>query len=221
MYPPIALPYLGLLGLALVILFVLLEMEVIEVVYHKLGISHRAIVSLLLVTIMGSYVNIPVAALPAKQLVQNQMLTVNGIPYVVPHVAQVGRTVIAVNVGGALIPAPLSVYLMLKVGGTIRTLIATAIVAAFVYHVAQLVPGLGIAVPTLVPGILAALVASALDRRRSAAIAYVAGAMGCLLGADILNLGVISQMHAPVVSIGGAGTFDGVFVSGIVAVLLA
>jgi uncharacterized membrane protein len=68
---------------------------------------------------------------------------------------------------------------------------------------------------------LAALLAVALDLRRSAAIAYVAGTMGCLFGADIFNLGIVSQMHAPVASIGGAGTFDGVFLSGLIAVLLA
>jgi uncharacterized membrane protein len=221
MYPPIDPLYLGVLGLVLLFLFVLLELEVIEVVFHKLGISHRAIVSLLLLTILGSYINIPVASIPAEQLVHDQELVVNGIPYIIPHVVQVGRTVIAVNVGGALIPALLSIYLLVRAGGAIPALVATLIVSAVVYHFARPVAGVGIAVPTLIPGILAALLAVALDRRRSAAVAYVAGAMGCLLGADIFNLSVISQMHAPVASIGGAGTFDGVFVSGVIAVLLA
>ncbi|MFZ0889196.1 MAG: DUF1614 domain-containing protein [Candidatus Binataceae bacterium] len=221
MYPPIALRYLGVFGLAALFLFALVELEIIEVAYSKLGMSHRAIVSLLLLTILGSYINIPVASIPAEQLVHDQELVINGIAYIVPHVVQVGRTVIAVNVGGALIPGLLSIYLLLRVGGAIPALIATPIVSAFVYHFSQVVPGVGIAVPTLVPGILAALLATALDYRRSAAVAYVAGTMGCLLGADIFNLGIISQMHAPVASIGGAGTFDGVFVSGVIAVLLA
>ena len=221
MYPPIALRYLGVFGLAALFLFALLELEIIEVVYHKLGISHRAIVSLLLLTILGSYVNIPVASTRAERLVHDQEVVANGIPYIAPHVVQAGRTVIAVNVGGALIPALLSIYLLLRVGGAIRALIATVIVSAFVYHFAQPVPGVGIAVPALVPGILAASLGIALDYRRSAAIAYVAGTMGCLLGADIFNLGIVSQMHAPVASIGGAGTFDGVFMSGLIAVLLA
>jgi uncharacterized membrane protein len=221
MYPPIALRYLGVFGLAALFLFALLELEVIEVVYSKLGISPRAVVSLLLLTILGSYLNIPVSSTPAEQLIHDQEVVVNGIPYIVPHVVQVGRTVIAVNVGGALIPALLSIYLLVRVGKAVRALVATATVSAVVYHFSQPVPGVGITVPTLVPGILAALLATALDYRRSAAIAYVAGTMGCLLGADVLNLGVISQMRAPIASIGGAGTFDGVFVSGIVAVLLA
>ncbi len=221
MYPPIALRYLSVFGLAALFLLALLELQIIEAAYHKLGMSHRAIVSLLLVTILGSYINIPVSSTPAEQLVHDQEVVVNGIAYIVPQIVQVGRTVIAINVGGALIPALLSIYLLLRVGGAIQALVATTIVSVLVYHFSKPVPGVGITVPTLLPGVLAAVLAVALDFRRSAAIAYVAGTMGCLLGADIFNLGIVSQMHAPVASIGGAGTFDGVFLSGLIAVLLA
>jgi uncharacterized membrane protein len=221
MYPPVALRYLGVFGLAALFVLALLELQIIEAAYHKLGMSHRAIVSLLLMTILGSYINIPVSSTPAAQLVHDQEVVVNGIAYIVPQVVQVGRTMIAINVGGALIPALLSIYLLLRVGGAIQALVATIIVSVVVYHFSKPVPGVGITVPTLLPGVLAALLAVALDLRRSAAIAYVAGTMGCLLGADIFNLGIVSQMHAPVASIGGAGTFDGVFLSGLIAVLLA
>jgi len=52
-------------------------------------------------------------------------------------------------------------------------------------------------------------------------VAYVSGTMGTLIGADLLNLGKVAHMGAPMVSIGGAGTFDGVFLTGILAGLLA
>ena len=52
-------------------------------------------------------------------------------------------------------------------------------------------------------------------------MAYVAGSLGTLIGADLLNLGIVGDLQAPVLSIGGAGTFDGVFLTGILAVLLA
>jgi uncharacterized membrane protein len=198
MYPPIALRYLGVFGVAALFLLALFELQIIEAAYHKLGMSHRAIVSLLLVTILGSYINIPVSSTPAEQLVHDQEVVVNGIAYIVPEVVQVGRTVIAINVGGALIPALLSIYLLLRVGGAIEALVATTIVSVLVYHFSKPVPGVGITVPTLVPGVLAALLAVALDFRRFAAIAYVAGTMGCLLGADVFNLGIVSKMHAPV-----------------------
>ncbi len=80
---------------------------------------------------------------------------------------------------------------------------------------------MGIAVPTLIPPAVAALVAVILSRQSTAPLAYVAGSMGTLIGADILNLHILPTLEASVASIGGAGTFDGVFLSGILAVLLA
>ena len=52
-------------------------------------------------------------------------------------------------------------------------------------------------------------------------VAYVAGSMGTLIGADIMNLHRVVELGAPMLSIGGAGTFDGVFLTGIIAGLLA
>ncbi|MGH8630223.1 MAG: DUF1614 domain-containing protein [Burkholderiales bacterium] len=42
-----------------------------------------------------------------------------------------------------------------------------------------------------------------------------------LIGADLLRLKDIRRLGAPIASIGGAGSFDGIFVTGILAVLLA
>ncbi len=52
------------------------------------------------------------------------------------------------------------------------------------------------------------------------AIAYVSGTLGTLIGADLLNLGKLSQLRVGSASIGGAGTWDGVFLTGILAVFL-
>jgi len=87
--------------------------------------------------------------------------------------------------------------------------------------VATPVPGVGIAVPTLSPPVVAAVTALLLSRRSARALAYVAGTLGTLIGADLLNLSRLQGLGAPVASIGGAGTFDGVFLTGILAVLLA
>jgi uncharacterized membrane protein len=99
--------------------------------------------------------------------------------------------------------------------------IGVAVVALVTHLVAKPVPGVGIALPIFLPPILAALTAVLLDRERSAPIAYVAGSLGTLLGADILNLYRLQELGAPVASIGGAGISDGVFLTGIIAVLLA
>lgn len=221
MYSPLTPVFIALLAGALLLLFVMLEIGVIETAYHKLGISHRTVTALLLLEIVGSYINIPVASITSANLIHDRIVTVNGMEYVVPSVRAANETVLAINVGGALIPMALSLYLLCRLGGWIQAAAATLGVALVVHRFARLVPGVGIAIPTLIPGIIAAVLTIILDRRRRASVAYVAGTVGCLLGVDIFSLGSIAQLHAPVASIGGAGTFDGVFVSGIVAVLLA
>ena len=55
----------------------------------------------------------------------------------------------------------------------------------------------------------------------AAPLAYIAGGLGTLIGADLTNLDKVRGLGAPVASIGGAGTFDGIFLTGILAVLLA
>jgi uncharacterized membrane protein len=94
-------------------------------------------------------------------------------------------------------------------------------VTVVVHRVAHPVPGLGIAVPNFVPALTAVAVALVLSRDSAAPLAYIAGSLGTLIGGDLLNIGRLQGLGAPVASIGGAGTFDGVFVAGILAVLLA
>jgi uncharacterized membrane protein len=130
-------------------------------------------------------------------------------------------TQVVLNVGGALIPILVSLYLLIRTGMVVRMAIGTVIVAALVHSLAYLVPGVGIAVPMIAPPLVAAGVALILAFRRAPPVAYVAGSMGTLIGADLLNLGKIERLGAPFVSIGGAGTFDGVFLTGIIAGLLA
>ena len=141
--------------------------------------------------------------------------------YVIPEVINQPGTVIAVNVGGALIPGLLSVYLYVRNRIWISAFIATLVVAAVCHWLARPVPGLGIALPVFVPPLSAAAVALLLSRRYAAPLAYISGSLGTLIGADLLNLGKVQGLGAPIASIGGAGTFDGIFLTGILGVLLA
>jgi len=201
--PPISLPLLLLLFL-LALLILLVEVRVLTYAYRKVGVHPRYAFAVMLLSLFGSGVDIPLFAI------------VSGAPARTPN-----STVVALNVGGALIPILVSLYLLVRTGMYLRMLIGTSIVAAVVHSLAELVPGVGIAVPMLVPPIVAAGVALLLAFRRAPPVAYVAGSMGTLIGADLLNLGQITRLGAPVVSIGGAGTFDGVFLTGILAGLLA
>jgi uncharacterized membrane protein len=154
------------------------------------------------------------------RLVPPEQVTVYGRTYVVPPAVEPSRTVVAINVGGALVPLLLSIYLFLKLPLRGRMLAGTAIVAVIVHGLAEIVPGVGIAVPMFLPPLVAAGVGLILSFRRAPPVAYVAGSMGALIGADITNLHRLAELGAPVVSIGGAGTFDGVFLTGIIAGLI-
>jgi uncharacterized membrane protein len=142
------------------------------------------------------------------------------VQYVVPLAVDSPGTVLAVNVGGAVIPFLLSVYLMFKHRLFGKSLIAVSIVTLLVHLMARPVPGVGIAVPILIPPLVTALVALSLSSWNPAPLAYIAGSLGTLIGADLMNLGKVRDLGAPVASIGGAGKFDGIFLTGVVAVLL-
>ena len=85
--------------------------------------------------------------------------------YAVPVVSNWGGTVVAVNVGGAVIPTLMSAYLLIKRELWLRGLMATAIVALVIHWMADPVPGLGIAVPIFMPVLVTTVVAVILSAR--------------------------------------------------------
>jgi uncharacterized membrane protein len=210
-----------LLGGVVVALFVLLEIGILNSAYRRLGLGRRMAMLVLLASLLGSYVNIPVARLPETKVVLRGLVDALGVPYYAPQIVDWPGTIVAVNVGGAAIPTLLSLYLIVHDRILILAAIATAVMALIVHQLATPVAGVGISVPLIAPPLIAALTALLLSRRYAAALAYVGGSLGVLIGADLSNLDKLPSLGAPVASIGGAGTFDGVFLTGIVAVLLA
>jgi len=218
---PLALPFVLGLFLLIGLLLALIEVGVLKYAYTKIGVDRRYVFLLLLLSLVGSYVNIPVAHLPGEQVVTDHVMTYFGMRYIIPMVQEWPGTVIAVNLGGAVIPTLLSLYLLVKHRLYGSGLLGVVIVTAVVHWLATPVPGVGIAVPIFIPPLVATGTALALRRRSAPPLAYIAGSLGTLIGADLLNLGKIQGLGAPVASIGGAGTFDGIFLTGILAVLLA
>jgi uncharacterized membrane protein len=205
----------------LLVVVALVEVGLVRYTADRLGIERRQVFLLLLLCLLGSYVNIPVAQLPPEPVESDKIVVVYGVPYVVPAVEEWPGTIVAINVGGALIPTGLALYLVVKNRLYLQGLVGVVLVSPIVHWLARPVRGVGITIPTFVPPIAAAVVALLLSRRQSAPLAYISGTLGTLIGADLLNLGALSGLGAPVASIGGAGTFDGVFLTGILAVLLA
>ena len=220
-YFPLTLPFLLILFFLLLFLVIMVEVGILGYAYQTIGINRRYIFLLLLMCFWGSYINIPIYRLPPEIIRSAGQVTFFGIPYVIPTVTQWPGTVIAVNVGGAVIPTILSIYLIYKNQLFSTALIGVAVVSVVVHWLAYPVPGVGIAEPVLVPLVAATIVAMLLSMRYAPALAYISGTLGTLIGADLLNLGKIQGLGAPIASIGGAGTFDGIFTTGILAVLLA
>ena len=220
-YFPIALPFLLMLFFIFLVLIILIEVGILGYAYQRVGIKPRYVFALLLFSLLGSYINIPIYQLPAETLHPGGQVTFFGVQHVIPFVTDGPATIIAVNLGGAVIPALLSIYLLVKNRLFLRGLLGIVIVTVIVHHVAYPVHGIGIAEPIFMPPLAAAVVALLISRRLAPALAYISGSLGTLIGADLLNLKNLQGLGAPIVSIGGAGTFDGIFMAGILAVLLA
>ncbi len=220
-YLPLSGVSFSILASILAVVFLLVQFGLFRFAYMRLGMSSGAALLLLVGSLAGSYFNIPLTELPGHHELVAREVDYFGMQYVVPLVERWPGTMLAVNVGGALIPTLTSLYLLTVNGMWMRGLLATMAVAVVCYSLSAAVPGLGIAEPVFVPSLAAAIVALVLARGDAAPLAYVGGSLGTLLGADIFNLDKIAGLGAPVASIGGAGTFDGVFLIGVVAVALA
>jgi uncharacterized membrane protein len=166
-------------------------------------------------------VNVPVAEFAGRPLVTGREASLFGMRFVIPSVQEPARMILAVNVGGALVPSALSIYILFA--GPVSpagVLVGVGVVSGVVWLFSRPLQGVGIVVPLLIPPLAAAGVSLLLAGEAPAPYAYISGTLGTLIGADLLNLGKIRALGAPVASIGGAGTFDGIFVTGILAVLL-
>jgi uncharacterized membrane protein len=224
-------PFLALYSILFFVLlagiFVMLEIGVINYAFGALGLPPQLALFALMASLIGSYINVPLTQIDSGEPHMTEIVSSFGVRYRVPlHYAR-GATTLAVNVGGAVVPVLISIYVLAhQPAALVPSALGALIVALLVHRWARPVRGLGIAIPMFIPPIIAAVAAWLLATLFGGyahidAIAYVGGVLGTLLGADIANLGKLRDLGAPVASIGGAGTFDGVFLTGIVAVLLA
>ena len=213
--------------LVLLILLPLLFAQLMAASLTKLSLDPGTALLLMFGIILGSAVNIPVKRIARAHTVPAHPLAILGLGGMMPDMTRMRQqTIIAVNVGGCLIPAGLAVYEFLHLADLGPRFIVAGLAAGFVnivvcYLVARPVPGVGILIPGFVPALVAALLGLLLGGDQAAPVAFVAGTAGPLIGADLLHLREIEQSAVGVASIGGAGTFDGIVLSGIIAAYLA
>jgi uncharacterized membrane protein len=228
-YNPVGMLFMLLFAFLLFVVVGVLFLDLARTAFTKIGFSWGQALFVLLASLLGSSINLPLTNMKCSEpIVTERYIRVFGITYRVPVIEDANcDTLLAVNLGGGVIPTVISIALLLRFPASLYYAIAAiAFVALITNRVAKPIKGLGIVTPALLPPLSAALAAILMVYLFGAPheviflIAYVGGTLGTLIGADILNLGKIRNLGTPVASIGGAGTFDGVFLSGLIAVLL-
>lgn len=209
-----------LLLLVFVILAVLVQVGLVRVAFERLGLSQASAVLLMTSSLVGSLINLPLFRITSEPP-RPGTLPPLGRFWFFQHLEYHNKTLVALNVGGGLIPLTFSLYLLhhspLPTGDA---LLGVGVVAIIARLFSRPIPGLGIGMPLFIAPISAALAALLINSEQSAPLAYISGTLGVLIGADVMRFKDIRRLGVPLAAIGGAGTFDGIFISGIVAVLL-
>ncbi len=219
---------LALLLLAAAVAAPLLFANLSLVALEKLGLSPTMALLAVVGIILGGAVNIPISRVPRDDVLKVDPLVMFGAGRLVfrrrPRTA--AYSVLAVNLGGCVIPTLLAFYEIARLAAwdawTLpRVAIATAINIAVCHRIARPVPGVGIAMPAFVSPLVAASGALLLVPEAAPNAAFIAGVLAPLIGADLMHLGEIDRISVGYASIGGAGTFDGIVISGLLAAFLA
>lgn len=215
---PLALMFFFVLSVVLLIMTIFISSA-----FMSLGFSPFTTITIFFLALLGSTVNVPLYTTESTQPLQTNTPSFR-FNFLYPETRTVFQkvdTTIAVNLGGAVIPVLISAYLLYTHPDIwIQFLIGIALVSAISYRFSRIIPGIGISLPLFIPPVVAALVAIALPGPDTI-LAFVSGVSGVLIGADILNIHRTGELQSRTMSIGGAGTFDGIFLTGIVSVLIA
>ncbi len=219
-YLPVSLLLFLLFLLLLPFIWIAVALDVVEVAVAKLGFSPTVAFLLFIAVLIGSTINIPLYKVESitpvipdfRELWLRQFW---GIP--LQKVRQ--KTIIALNVGGGLIPLIMAIYELIR-SDAVAIFWVTVIVTIVTYFSAQIVPGIGIQMNALVAPLTAAISAILIAEPLASSVAFAGGILGTLIGADLLHLKEIERMSAGILSIGGAGVFDGIAMCGLFALLL-
>jgi uncharacterized membrane protein len=216
----------------LIILIVpLLVLGLVGVAFSRLGFSWVEATAVIFLMILGSFVNIPLWTFR-----RTAVKTETNTPAVFdaftgePVSDERLTTILSLNLGGAVIPFAVSIYLLYQIHPLVGELlllqvfIAVMIVALIISVSTKVIPAYGIHTPLLVPAV-SAIVSGILltggTGLSAAIVAFVGGTMGTIIGAIIVTIPTIKKTGIHSVSIGGAGMFGAVFLCGLLAALIA
>ncbi|MHA2060569.1 MAG: DUF1614 domain-containing protein [Candidatus Ranarchaeia archaeon] len=218
--------------LGLLLIFAILFLVFIGAIggaFLIIGFPPNIVFNLFVLSVLGSFVNIPIrwyeCGIPSAfdDIPEDQIGSIN--EYFKTNLnPQRKRGMLAINVGGAIIPISISIILVFLNGLWLWILPGFIAVSVVTYYTSRVVPGRGIALPIFAGPFTAALFSIFVSPMFSPQVAYITGTLGTLFGADILNMRKLlkkPKINCGILSIGGAGTFDGIFLTGIIAVFLS
>src|SRR3954462_2876096 len=103
-YLPMTPGFFSILVFLAIGLVILIQLRILRYAYMRLGVGPGVALLLLFGSLIGGYFNIPIPVLPDTPVRSGQIVDFLGLQDVVPVVMQGPGTVLAVNVGGAVIP---------------------------------------------------------------------------------------------------------------------
>ena len=217
--------------IALVIIFIpLLILGIIGAAFTRLGFSWISALAVVLLMLLGSFINIPVYRIRRDMIRVSHDQTPFFGGSVPVRSGEIWDTTISLNLGGAVIPVCISFYLIYRVIQITGTSLffpvcaGTTLVAIITFFSTRFVKSSGIQVPLLIPGLtalLAGLLLAGGTGLIGAVTAFVSGIAGVLLGGNAANMYRIKDLEVPDVSFGGAGTFGSIFICCILPALIA
>jgi len=213
--------FIGFLLISPLLLFVFL-------VLISIGINPLLALTLTLGSLLTSYINITVAEITyyAPFTPFSDLMKLFPIPIIMQRV---DKLFLELNVGGAIIPVAVSIYLILTylINNTavMAFFIMSLIISSFINWLdSRVIPGIGVALPTALPVLLTltfTLIATILFHANPLGFSYSLGSLSTLIGADLLNIGRVVRSMRGYVAIGGAGVFDGIYITGLASLVLA
>ncbi len=213
--------FIGFLLISPLLLFVFL-------VLVSIGVNPLLALTLTLGSLLASYINVTIVEItyytPFAPF--GDFMKLFPIPIVMQRV---DKLFIELNVGGAIIPVAVSIYLILTylINNTavMALFIMSLIISSFINWLdSRVIPGIGVALPTALPVLLTltfTLIATILFRANPLGFSYSLGSLSTLIGADLLNIGRVVRSMRGYVAIGGAGVFDGIYITGLASLVLA
>lgn len=218
-------PPLNILFFIIFILLFCLTFLLIPVTFQIVfGLDEITALLVFFFIILGSLVNIPLYEKPSRQSEQIKIF------YFYFYFVRVKKIVIAVNLGGCIFPSILAIKALvdsIDFVDPFHFFLSLSFATLLSYLFAKPVRGVGIVIPLFIP-VLVSLASSLICIHLSSApisllpkLSFSIGVLSTIIGADILHLSDFEKVGEGVVSIGGAGTFDGIFLTGIFAAILA